>query len=89
MTGYRGSLSRLKDQPGQHWTVILNPEKRKVGGSTPPLTTRIATMLTWTNAVWRPCELLRAFDPHGPFVTIVRRTMSHADRTASCVGDGR
>jgi hypothetical protein len=43
MTGYRGSLSRLKDQPGQHWTVILNPEKRKVGGSTPPLTTRIAT----------------------------------------------
>jgi hypothetical protein len=24
---------------GCSWTVVLNPEKRKVGGSTPPLTT--------------------------------------------------
>jgi hypothetical protein len=23
---------------GRWWTVVLNPEKRKVGGSTPPLT---------------------------------------------------
>jgi hypothetical protein len=27
------------DSRGPWWTVILNPEKRKVGGSTPPLTT--------------------------------------------------
>ena len=39
ITGYRGSLNKLRDQPGQPWIVILNPEKRKVGGSTPPLTT--------------------------------------------------
>ena len=34
-----GSRDRPGDQHGQRWTVILNPEKRKVGGSTPPLTT--------------------------------------------------
>ena len=27
------------DHHGQPWTVFLNPEERKVGGSTPPLTT--------------------------------------------------
>jgi hypothetical protein len=32
-------LSRQTDLHGQSWTVVLNPEKRKVGGSTPPLTT--------------------------------------------------
>ena len=31
--------SRPEDQYSQRWTVILNPEKPKIGGSTPPLTT--------------------------------------------------
>ena len=29
-------LSRRRDVHGQFWTVILNPEKRKVGSSTCP-----------------------------------------------------
>jgi len=33
------SLSSEKDVPGRSWTAILNPEKRKVGSSTLPLTT--------------------------------------------------
>ncbi len=33
---YRRSLSSQGDQCGRSWTVILNPEKRKVGGSTQP-----------------------------------------------------
>ena len=33
-----GSRRRMGDQPGQAWTVIPDPEKRKVGDSTPPLT---------------------------------------------------
>src|ERR1035437_6205358 len=37
--GCRRVPSRAGDQHGQPWTVILNPEKRKVGGSPPPLTT--------------------------------------------------
>jgi hypothetical protein len=45
--------------------------------------------VTWTNAIWRPSGSLPVCDPHGPFVTIARRTVSHADRTASCVDDGR
>jgi len=36
---YRRSLSRQVDDRGRSCTVILAPEKRKVGGSTPPLTT--------------------------------------------------
>ena len=39
ITGHRRVPSRSGDQRGQPWTVMLNPEKRKVGGSTPPLTT--------------------------------------------------
>jgi hypothetical protein len=31
--------SRLEDKYSHPWTGILNTEKRKVGGSTPPLTT--------------------------------------------------
>jgi hypothetical protein len=27
------------DGHGRWWTVVLNPEKRKAGGSAPPLTT--------------------------------------------------
>ena len=33
------SLSSQRDLYDRSCTVILNPEKRKVGGSTPPLTT--------------------------------------------------
>src|SRR6266496_1157197 len=41
ITGYYRAASRHGDQHGQLWTAILNPEKRKVGGSirgsaTPP-----------------------------------------------------
>jgi len=36
---HRWSLSRQADHYGHSCTVIRNPEKRKVGGSTPPLTT--------------------------------------------------
>jgi hypothetical protein len=36
---YRRPMSSQKDPSGRACTVILNPEKRKVGGSTPPLTT--------------------------------------------------
>jgi hypothetical protein len=36
---HRSSLSRHMDLHGRSWMVILNPEKRKVGGSAPPLTT--------------------------------------------------
>jgi hypothetical protein len=36
---YRSPLSRQRDLPGRSRAVFLNPEKRKVGGSTPPLTT--------------------------------------------------
>jgi hypothetical protein len=38
-TGRGRVPSRPEDQRGQRWTVFLNPEKRKVGGSAPPLTT--------------------------------------------------
>ena len=38
---YSRSLSRHPDLCGYSCTVILNPEKRKVGGSTPPLTTTL------------------------------------------------
>jgi hypothetical protein len=46
-TGQRHVLSRPADWYGQPWTAILNAEKRKVGGSTRPLT----TTLTSGNAV--------------------------------------
>jgi hypothetical protein len=36
---YHWPLSSQRDLRGRSCTVILNPEKRKVGGSTPPLTT--------------------------------------------------
>jgi hypothetical protein len=36
---YPMSVSSPVDLRGRSCTVILNPEKRKVGGSTPPLTT--------------------------------------------------
>ncbi len=41
ITGYYRALSRHGDHHGRLWTAILNPEKRKVGGSirgsaTPP-----------------------------------------------------
>src|SRR5262249_60004750 len=36
---YRRSLSRQVDHHGRSCTVIPHPEKRKVGGSTPPPTT--------------------------------------------------
>jgi hypothetical protein len=39
ITNRHRALSRARDRHGQPWTVIPNPEKRKAGGSTPPLTT--------------------------------------------------
>jgi hypothetical protein len=37
--GCHRPLSRHRDVYGQFWSAILDPEKRTVGGSTPPLTT--------------------------------------------------
>src|SRR6185312_6121290 len=34
--GHRTCARRQGDQDGPSWTMVLNPEKRKVGGSTPP-----------------------------------------------------
>jgi hypothetical protein len=42
-TGHLGLPARQLDQPDPAWTAILNPEKRKVGGSTPPLTTHLTS----------------------------------------------
>jgi len=43
------------DQHGLSWTVILHPEKRKVGSSTLPLTTTtrglVLSVVTSTNAI--------------------------------------
>jgi len=59
-------------------------EKRKVGGSTPPLTTiqlAIDEALTSAKADWTfPC-LSQASDHDCPHATVVGRSLSHADRT--------
>jgi hypothetical protein len=45
-------LSRQADLCGQSCMMILNPEKRKVGGSTPPLTTSSGEHCDLWQAVW-------------------------------------
>ena len=64
------------------------PEKRKVGGSTPPLTTiRLATdeALTSANTDWTLPYLSQSSDHDCPCVTAVGRSLSHADSHA-CLG---
>jgi len=60
------------------------PEKRKVGGPTPPLTTiQLATDEALTSAntdCTFPC-LSQSSDHDYPYVTAVGRSLSHADRT--------
>jgi hypothetical protein len=63
-------------------------EKRKVGSSTLPLTTsfgRVSSTLTSANADWALSCLLLSSDHECPCVTVVGRSLSHADRT-SCLG---
>jgi len=56
-------------------------EKRKVGGSTPPLTTRSAGVLTWVNVFWLLLGPASASAPYGQYVTAGCPALSHADRT--------
>ncbi len=59
-------------------------EKRKVGGSTPPLTTNfglVFSALTSANADWVLWCLQPSSDHDCPCVTVVGRSLSHADRT--------
>ena len=52
---YRWSQTGGKNHLGQPCTWIPNPEKRKVGGSTPPLTTTLSADVSCRNAwdcVW-------------------------------------
>jgi len=45
-------LSRHLDEGGPLWTEIPNPEKRIVGGSTPPLTTTLTRQYSWSKILW-------------------------------------
>ena len=59
-------------------------EKRKVGSSTLPLTTsfgRVSSALTSANADWALPRLQPPSDHDCPCVTVVGRSLSHADRT--------
>ena len=64
--------------------AVCQPEKRKVGSSTLPLTTssgRVPSALTSVNADWAlPCASVPS-DHDCPYVTVVGRSLSHADRT--------
>ena len=73
------SLGRHGDLSSQSCTVILNPEKRKVGGSTPDHHNLMA--LTCGDACYRLLRWVAMTDRDSPFLTAGRRTLSHADRT--------
>jgi len=63
---------------------IPGAEKRKVGGSTPPLTTSyglVLVALTSANAEWALSRVQSPSDHDCPPVTVVGRLLSHADRT--------
>jgi hypothetical protein len=57
-----------------------HPEKRKVGGSMPPLTNNFV-VLTWADESWAFSVLVPLGDLHDPSVTLAHRIMWHADRT--------
>jgi hypothetical protein len=63
---------------------LVLPEKRKVGSSTLPLTTSfgpVSSALTSANAYWALSRLRPSSDHDCPCVTVVSRSLSHADRT--------
>jgi hypothetical protein len=60
------------------------PEKRKVGGSTPPLTTRLQhlhSLLTCENASQRPVTHALVSVVLYPLVTVIGRPLVHAECT--------
>ena len=65
--------------------AVAQPEKRKVGSSTLPLTTsfgRLPSALTSTDADWALSYLQPSSNHNCPCVTVVGRSLSHADRTS-------
>src|SRR5215469_15964107 len=50
------------------------PEKRKVGGSTPPLTTTLLPSLSWANTCDRPSWSVPVSDRQTPLLAPVNRT---------------
>ena len=63
--------------------VVCQPEKRKVGSSTLPLTTSfglVSSVLTSANADWALSCSQPSSDHDCPCVTVVGRSLSHADR---------
>ena len=66
--------------------VAYQPEKRKVGSSALPLTTSsrlVSSALNSTSADWAHWCLQSSSDHDCPCVTLVGRSLSHADRTSS------
>jgi len=64
---------------------VALPEKRKVGGSPPPLTTsfgQLSSALTSANAYHALWCLQPLSDHDCPCVTVVARLLSHTDRTS-------
>jgi hypothetical protein len=64
--------------------AVCQPEKRKVGSSTLPLTTSsrlVCSVLTSANADQVLSRLQRLSDHDCPCVTVVGRSLSHVDRT--------
>jgi len=81
---YRRSLSSQTDLRGRSCTVNRTTEKRKVGGSTPPLTTTyrsVPSALTSANTYLARSYPRSRRDRGCPFVTVVRHPLSHVDRT--------
>ena len=81
-------MMTLEPSSIQQRPQTCQPEKRKVGSSTLPLTTSfglVSSALTSANADWAlPC-LQPSSDHDCPCVTVVGRSLSHADRTP-CLG---
>ena len=71
-------------QPEAGMSDVALPEKRKVGSSTLPLTTSsglVSSALTSANADWALSCLQPPSDHDCPYVTVIGRSLSHADRT--------
>ena len=71
------------DQHGRSCTVIRNTEKRKVDSSILSLTTSCglaSSALTSVNVDWMISSCNRSSDNDYPCVTVVGRSLSHADR---------
>ena len=72
------------DHHGHPWTVILNTEKRKVGGSTPPLTTRSDQAIlpsTSGNVIFRLTWPLPINARPRPLKTAAGRPLVHVECT--------